>query len=184
MGLGLSCRGGQKVAMTQSLSKIALRRATIWLGGKAAGAEIQFRHHFIERNLPVTDKLVGDYGLTALVDLDRDGDPRRLSGKFAPYQASRPLVRGPVPRAENFRVFSVFRFRPSPPTTYVIPSFWARDKNRLSPLCMEVPSACVRPVEPELSSSFPPTIKPSNLNCLRPDRTSDSRKCPTQDLEK
>jgi len=51
-----------------------LSLATIWLGGKAVGAELQFRHHFIERNLPVTDKLVGDYGLTVLVDLDRDGD--------------------------------------------------------------------------------------------------------------
>jgi len=60
--------------MTQSLSKVALSLATIWLGGMASGAELQFRHHFIERNLPVTDKLVGDYGLTALADLDRDGD--------------------------------------------------------------------------------------------------------------
>ena len=59
---------------TQTLSEIALILATIWLGGKAAGAELQFRHHFIDRNLPVTDKLVGDYGLTVLVDLDRDGD--------------------------------------------------------------------------------------------------------------
>jgi hypothetical protein len=42
--------------------------------GLAAGAELQFRHHFMDRALPVSDKLVGDYGLTALVDLDRDGD--------------------------------------------------------------------------------------------------------------
>jgi hypothetical protein len=58
----------------QTLCRLALIFATIWIGGKAAGAEIQFRHHFIDRDLPVTEKLVGDYGLTALVDVDRDGD--------------------------------------------------------------------------------------------------------------
>src|ERR1035437_11007115 len=68
-------RGWQAVRMqTQTLSKLALILATTWLGGKAAGAELQFTPHFIDRTLPVTDKLVGDYGLTALVDLDRDGD--------------------------------------------------------------------------------------------------------------
>jgi hypothetical protein len=40
----------------------------------ASAADFQFRHHFVDRGLPATDKLVGDYGLTALVDLDRDGD--------------------------------------------------------------------------------------------------------------
>jgi FG-GAP-like repeat len=46
------------------------------VAGEAAifGADFQFRHHFISRELPVTDKSVGDYGLTALVDVDRDGD--------------------------------------------------------------------------------------------------------------
>src|SRR5712671_3780889 len=38
------------------------------------GADFQFRHHFISREMPITDKSVGDYGLTALVDVDRDGD--------------------------------------------------------------------------------------------------------------
>lgn len=33
-----------------------------------------FRHHFIDRTLPVRDGTVGDYGLTALVDVDGDGD--------------------------------------------------------------------------------------------------------------
>lgn len=37
-------------------------------------ADLEFRHHFISRDLPVRDKTVGDYGLTALVDVDRDGD--------------------------------------------------------------------------------------------------------------
>ena len=59
---------------TQALSRLPLILATIWLVEKAAGADIQFKHHFIDRSLPVTDKLVGDYGLTALVELDRDGD--------------------------------------------------------------------------------------------------------------
>src|ERR1043166_7918945 len=58
----------------QTLSRLPLILATIWLVEKAAGADLQFQHHFIDRSLPVTDKLVGDYGLTALVDLDGDGD--------------------------------------------------------------------------------------------------------------
>lgn len=53
----------------------------LWLFGIAVAGEIavfsadfQFRHHFISRELPITDKSVGDYGLTALVDVDGDGD--------------------------------------------------------------------------------------------------------------
>lgn len=37
-------------------------------------AELRFQHHFISRELPVTERGTGDYGLTALSDLDRDGD--------------------------------------------------------------------------------------------------------------
>ncbi|HXI52809.1 MAG TPA: VCBS repeat-containing protein, partial [Candidatus Saccharimonadales bacterium] len=37
-------------------------------------AEFQFKHHFITRELPINERSVGDYGLTALVDLDGDGD--------------------------------------------------------------------------------------------------------------
>jgi hypothetical protein len=37
-------------------------------------AEFNFQHHFISRDLPVDQRGAGDYGLTALVDLDRDGD--------------------------------------------------------------------------------------------------------------
>jgi hypothetical protein len=54
----------------------------------ATAADFQFRHHLIDQSLPVTDKLVGDYGLTALVDLDRDGDLDFVLGgrPFAPSQ--------------------------------------------------------------------------------------------------
>src|SRR5215475_6978803 len=58
-------------------TKILLALSVLVAGGFAAtvrGAALQFRHHFIARDLPARDKLVGDYGLTALVDLDRDGD--------------------------------------------------------------------------------------------------------------
>jgi hypothetical protein len=37
-------------------------------------ATLQFQHRFITQDLPVTAQGTGDYGLTALVDLDRDGD--------------------------------------------------------------------------------------------------------------
>src|SRR4030095_10871745 len=43
-------------------------------GDPAATSRLAFRHHFIARDLPVSDRSTGDYGLTALVDLDRDGD--------------------------------------------------------------------------------------------------------------
>ena len=55
--------------------------SVLWLTSLAFGgerglfaADFQFRHHFISRDLPVTDRRVGDYGLTALVDVDGDGD--------------------------------------------------------------------------------------------------------------
>ncbi len=40
----------------------------------AASTELKFAHHFVDRDLPVRNATVGDYGLTALADLDRDGD--------------------------------------------------------------------------------------------------------------
>jgi glucose/arabinose dehydrogenase len=42
--------------------------------GTIPPTRLSFRHHFIARDLPVRNKTTGDYGLTALVDLDRDGD--------------------------------------------------------------------------------------------------------------
>src|ERR1051325_3222486 len=38
-----------------------------------AAADFNFTHHFVDRELPSKGS-VGDYGLTALLDLDRDGD--------------------------------------------------------------------------------------------------------------
>jgi len=51
----------------------------------AAGADggFRFRHHFIDLDLPVGEGGGGDYGLTALADLDRDGDlDFVLGGRF------------------------------------------------------------------------------------------------------
>lgn len=45
----------------------------------ASTAPIAFQHHFINRDLPLKNT-VGDYGLTALVDLDRDGHPDFVLG--------------------------------------------------------------------------------------------------------
>lgn len=59
---------------TQRFCKLTWVLVTVCFGGFVSAADFQFRHHFIDRTLPVTDKFVGDYGLTALVDLDRDGD--------------------------------------------------------------------------------------------------------------
>jgi hypothetical protein len=71
----------------RNLSKFALILAILWMAAKTLAAEPRFRHHFIDRELPVTDKLVGDYGLTALVDLDRDGDLDFVLGG-RPFQPS------------------------------------------------------------------------------------------------
>jgi hypothetical protein len=48
--------------------------ASLWLGTPLFGEGPNFEHHYVDRNLPVSDKGTGDYGLTALVDIDRDGD--------------------------------------------------------------------------------------------------------------
>jgi len=51
-------------------------------------AEFKFQHHFVDRDLPASERGVGDYGLTALVDLDRDGDLDFVLGG-RPVQPSR-----------------------------------------------------------------------------------------------
>ena len=45
-----------------------------WLALAASAAEPRFLHHYIDRDLPTSQAGSGDYGLTALVDIDRDGD--------------------------------------------------------------------------------------------------------------
>ncbi len=42
--------------------------------GRAAEQKPDFKHHFIDQSLPQNKGGQGDYGLTALVDIDRDGD--------------------------------------------------------------------------------------------------------------
>ena len=54
-------------------SRIGLLAAVISWQSALAG-EIRFQHYFAARELPITEKGVGDYGLTALVDLDGDRD--------------------------------------------------------------------------------------------------------------
>lgn len=46
----------------------------VWLTQAAVAAEPRFRHHYIDRDLPISQQGYGDYGLTALADIDRDGD--------------------------------------------------------------------------------------------------------------
>lgn len=54
----------------------------VWLTVTANGAQSwpQFRHHFISLDLPLGNNGTGDYGLTALVDLNRDGHPDFVLG--------------------------------------------------------------------------------------------------------
>ncbi|HEY0548350.1 MAG TPA: VCBS repeat-containing protein [Verrucomicrobiae bacterium] len=55
---------------------LLLTQATwlIFFANPSSAAEFRFQHHFISRDLPIGERGTGDYGLTALVDLDRDGD--------------------------------------------------------------------------------------------------------------
>jgi hypothetical protein len=70
--------------------RTVLTLLAIAVAGESAmfSADLQFRHHFITRELPISDKSAGDYGLTALVDVDRDGDLDFVLGgrPFSPSQ--------------------------------------------------------------------------------------------------
>lgn len=59
--------------------------AASWVSTVIA-AELRFQHHYVARDLPVNARGYGDYGLTALVDIDRDGDLDFVLGG----RASRP----------------------------------------------------------------------------------------------
>jgi hypothetical protein len=48
--------------------------AAVISGHNVFAGELRFQHHFIARELPISEKGAGDYGLTALVDLDGDRD--------------------------------------------------------------------------------------------------------------
>ena len=52
------------------ISILWLLAAAVVVASPMFSADLQFRHHFISRELPIRDKSVGDYGLTALVDVD------------------------------------------------------------------------------------------------------------------
>ena len=53
---------------------LVLLTVTAWFSPAASTAELRFQHHYVTRDLPVNSHGYGDYGLAALVDIDRDGD--------------------------------------------------------------------------------------------------------------
>src|SRR4029453_2387241 len=53
----------------------------------AAEKAPEFRHHLIDNTLPQNERLQGDYGLTALVDIDRDDDLDFVLGGRQPKPA-------------------------------------------------------------------------------------------------
>jgi hypothetical protein len=73
---------------SRTLTKSALLFLALWAAGLGAGADVQFRHHSIDRTLPVSRTSVGDHVLTALVAMERDGDLDFVLGG-RPLQPSR-----------------------------------------------------------------------------------------------
>ena len=60
--------------MNHHFSKLLPFLACLPVCFPAVAGEMNFKHHFIDRDLPVNAQGYGDYGLTALVDLDHEGD--------------------------------------------------------------------------------------------------------------
>jgi len=44
------------------------------LASRIFEADLQFEHHLIDRDLPTDQRGTGEYGLTAIADVDGDGD--------------------------------------------------------------------------------------------------------------
>src|SRR5438045_3253158 len=63
---------------------IAILIALVVMQHFARGDDFAFRHHFISRDLPMMDNGVADYGLTALVDINRDGKLDFVCGGRSP----------------------------------------------------------------------------------------------------
>ena len=56
------------------MPRILLATLAVVLSAASGSVDLQFRHHLVSTDLFVTPQGTGDYGLTALVDLDKDGD--------------------------------------------------------------------------------------------------------------
>ena len=53
--------------------RFVLAATAVLAASAATAAEFRFQHHYIDRDLPIYQGWIGDYGQTALVDVDRDG---------------------------------------------------------------------------------------------------------------
>ncbi len=79
------------------LSTMVVLVAAFLLAGSLSSADLKFVHHFIDRSLPTEPGGDGNYGLTALADIDQDGDLDFILGGRAPsperlywYEFQRP----------------------------------------------------------------------------------------------
>jgi hypothetical protein len=70
--------------MTTLFRALFLTGFAACLGQSSPAADFQFNHHYISRDLPAKNGTVGDYGLTALVDVDRDGNLDICSKPWGP----------------------------------------------------------------------------------------------------
>jgi hypothetical protein len=61
-------------AMMQSTGfSVLLASLLLTTASTVSGQGLRFRHHLIDQTLPQNERLQGDYGLTALVDINHDG---------------------------------------------------------------------------------------------------------------
>lgn len=73
-GLALPPPTDHPPPMRTTTSRLRCLSCVLLANASVLAAEPRFQHHFIDRDLPVNSQGYGDYGLTALADLDRDGD--------------------------------------------------------------------------------------------------------------
>ncbi len=74
-------------------------------------ADLRFRHHYVNRELPVNARGDGDYGLTALVDIDSDGHPGFVLGGRANQPSEEKSA--PLGRPSKSSVGSALRVSPN-----------------------------------------------------------------------
>src|SRR4051812_31203064 len=93
-----SARSGVATPADSSITRLVSHDGFVWrstallfswllTGSGLFASEASFAYHLIDKDLPQNEQLQGDYGVTALVDIDRDGDLNFVLGGRQPKPA-------------------------------------------------------------------------------------------------